>query len=413
MRFFVLLLSFCLFYVTLGEVYFKEQFDDDWQSRWIESTQWHEAEKMGKWAHTEGLYYGQEGDKGIQTSEDSRFYAISADMGVDVSNKDKDLVLQYTVKNENRIDCGGAYIKLLGPSMDQDAFGGDTPYQIMFGPDICGPSNQKTHVIFNYPPKDENLLINDKVKVETDQLSHVYTLHIRADNTYEVLIDYESVKEGSLEQDFNFLEPRTIDDPEVQKPADWVDEPMMDDPEDIKPEGWDDISPEIPDPDAEKPEDWDDEEDGEWEPPLIDNPDYEGPWIPRRVENPDYKGPWEPPQIDNPNFKEDNALHFRCDKCRYVGFELWQVKSGSLFDDIIVTDSIEEAKAFADETFFAKQEKERAMKEEEEEKEREEALKQLEEEEEMNSMMEDLEAFEEEEEEEEVEEEGVEEHEEL
>lgn len=30
----------------------------------------------------------------------------------------------------------------------------------------------------------------------------------------------------------------------------------------------------IPDPDAEKPEDWDDEVDGEWEPPMIDNPDY-------------------------------------------------------------------------------------------------------------------------------------------
>ena len=30
----------------------------------------------------------------------------------------------------------------------------------------------------------------------------------------------------------------------------------------------------IPDPDAKKPDDWDDEIDGEWEPPMIDNPDY-------------------------------------------------------------------------------------------------------------------------------------------
>lgn len=30
----------------------------------------------------------------------------------------------------------------------------------------------------------------------------------------------------------------------------------------------------IPDPDAKKPEDWDDEIDGEWEPPMIDNPEY-------------------------------------------------------------------------------------------------------------------------------------------
>ena len=32
----------------------------------------------------------------------------------------------------------------------------------------------------------------------------------------------------------------------------------------------------IPDPDAEKPEDWDDDMDGEWEPPMIPNPDYKG-----------------------------------------------------------------------------------------------------------------------------------------
>ena len=30
----------------------------------------------------------------------------------------------------------------------------------------------------------------------------------------------------------------------------------------------------IPDPDAKKPEDWDEEMDGEWEPPMISNPDY-------------------------------------------------------------------------------------------------------------------------------------------
>lgn len=30
----------------------------------------------------------------------------------------------------------------------------------------------------------------------------------------------------------------------------------------------------IPDPEAKKPEDWDDEIDGEWEPPMIDNPEY-------------------------------------------------------------------------------------------------------------------------------------------
>ena len=30
----------------------------------------------------------------------------------------------------------------------------------------------------------------------------------------------------------------------------------------------------VPDPEAKKPEDWDDDMDGEWEPPMIPNPDY-------------------------------------------------------------------------------------------------------------------------------------------
>ena len=90
-----------------------------------------------------------------------------------------------TVKHEQDLDCGGAYIKLLG-DMDQTKFGGDTPYQVMFGPDVCGPSNRKTHAIFNYPPKNENLLIKQELKTETDNLSHVYTLVVKPDNTYEV-----------------------------------------------------------------------------------------------------------------------------------------------------------------------------------------------------------------------------------
>ncbi len=32
----------------------------------------------------------------------------------------------------------------------------------------------------------------------------------------------------------------------------------------------------VPDPDAEKPEDWDDDMDGEWEPPMVPNPEYKG-----------------------------------------------------------------------------------------------------------------------------------------
>eukprot|EP00957_Ditylum_brightwellii_P157156 11961450-Ditylum_brightwellii.AAC.1 len=65
----------------------------------------------------------------------------------------------------------------------------------------------------------------------------------------------------------------------------------MDDPNDQKPGGYNNIPEDIPDPDAAKRDDWDDEDDGEWEPPMIDNLDYKGPWKAKQIANPDYKGP--------------------------------------------------------------------------------------------------------------------------
>lgn len=70
-------------------------------------------------------------------------------------------------------------------SADQmENFGGDTPYSIMFGPDICGYSTKKVHVIFTYNGK--NHLIKKEIKAESDQLTHVYTLVLKPDNTYKV-----------------------------------------------------------------------------------------------------------------------------------------------------------------------------------------------------------------------------------
>jgi len=270
-----------------------------------------------------------------------------------------DLVLQYTVKWEQKIDCGGAYIKL-APKSDQAAFGGDSPYSIMFGPDICG-GTRKTHVIFNYAPKDTNLEMKKTVAPVSDQKSHLYTLHLTADGSYEVFIDEVSKSKGKLEEGWDFLEAKEIKDPEQSKPADWVDAKKIPDPEEVKPEGYDDIPATIPDPAAEKPADWEDEDDGEWEPPTIPNPDFKGPWKSTMIDNPEYKGEWEHPMVANPDFKEDPNLAVRCTDCAMVGFELWQVKAGTVFDDIIVTDSLDEAKAFAQETFFAKQDGETKM----------------------------------------------------
>lgn len=84
-------------------------------------------------------------------------------------------------------------------------------------------------------------------------------------------------------------------------------------------------------------------------------------------------------------------------------FVFFQVKSGTIFDNILVTDSVEYAETFAKETFEKTKEGEKKMKDEQDEKER----KEREEEEKKAKEEEDKKKAEEEDEEEEEEEEEV------
>jgi len=239
----------------------------------------------------------------------------------------------------------------------------------MFGPDVCGTSTKRVHVIFTY--KGKNLLIKKTIPCETDQLTHIYTLIVRPDNTYEVRIDGDKKESGKLEDDWDFLLPKEIKDPSKSKPKDWVDDAKIDDPNDKKPADWDKIPAKIADPEAEKPDDWDDEADGEWEAPMIDNPEHKGEWKAKKIANPDYKGPWEHPMIANPDYVDDKNLYLHTD-IGSVGFEIWQVKAGSIFDNIIVSDDVHEAEKFVKDTFGSKaRETEKSMFEESEKKERE------------------------------------------
>merc|ERR1719440_2176145 len=72
----------------------------------------------------------------------------------------------------------------------------------------------------------------------------------------------------------------------------------MDDPEDKKPDDWV-VEKRIVDPEAKKPDDWD-----------------------------------------------DNAV-YKFDDFGFIGFDLWQVKGGTIFDNVIICDDKAEADAFA------------------------------------------------------------------
>merc|ERR1712139_297679 len=115
--------------------------------------------------------------------------------------------------------------------------------------------------------------------------------------------------------------------------------------EDKKPDDWVTEKRKVDDA-AKKPDDWDDEEDGEWEPPMIDNPEYKGDWSVKRISNPAYKGFWEAKKIDNPEYEDDDSV-YKYDSFGFIGFDLWQVKGGTIFDNVIVCDDKTEADKFA------------------------------------------------------------------
>merc|ERR1712137_903071 len=104
---------------------------------------------------------------------------------------------------------------------------------------------------------------------------------------------------------------------------------------------------------------WDDEEDGEWEAPMKDNPAY--------------KGVWEAKKIPNPEYVDDDSIYSYSD-FGFIGFDLWQVKGGTIFDNVIITDDVAEADAFT-KKWKALSEVEQAKKKEEDDAKKAEADK--------------------------------------
>merc|ERR1712066_1136075 len=63
-------------------------------------------------------------------------------------------------------------------------------------------------------------------------------------------------------------------------------------------------------------------------------------------DNPEFKGEWIAKRISNPEYEDDDAV-YKYDDFGFVGIDLWQVKASTIFDNIIITDDVAEADAFA------------------------------------------------------------------
>ena len=237
--------------------------------------------------------------------------------------------------------------------------------------DSLANKNSKVHFIFKHKnPKTgeyEEKHLKAAPMARIVKTTSLYTLVVNPDQTFQIKVDGESLKNGSLLEDFTpAVNPeKEIDDPNEKKPEDWVDTARIADPEATKPEDWDEDAPYevvdeeatkpddwlddepsmIPDPEAEKPEDWDDEEDGDWIPPMVSNPkcdeasgcgkwepptkknpEYKGKWTAPYIDNPEYKGVWKPKTIPNPDFFEDLEPS-RFEPMGAIGFEIWTMQS--------------------------------------------------------------------------------------
>jgi len=151
------------------------------------------------------------------------YYGLSTKFPEVLDPKDKTLVVQYELRFQDTLECGGAYMKLFGnDNFEPEKLCNETRYVIMFGPDKCGSTN-KVHFIFRHKNPITGVVeekhMTDAPSIKTDKNNHLYTLIVRPDNSFEILIDAESVKQGNLLTDFapSVNPPKEIDDPTDKK----------------------------------------------------------------------------------------------------------------------------------------------------------------------------------------------------
>lgn len=99
----------------------------------------------GEWEREAPIKPAIPGDKGLVVKSVAKHHGISAVLKEPITFQDnKPFIVQYEVKLQKNLDCGGAYLKLLtyDPTFSQADFKDDTPYTIMFGPDKCGADSK-------------------------------------------------------------------------------------------------------------------------------------------------------------------------------------------------------------------------------------------------------------------------------
>jgi calreticulin len=95
-----------------AKVFFQDNFDDsNWQARWNVPSK--NTAELGSWEVSSGKFFADEQkNQGLRTVDSMRFYALTAPFAESFSNAGNDLIVQFSAKNEQNLNCGGAYVKV-------------------------------------------------------------------------------------------------------------------------------------------------------------------------------------------------------------------------------------------------------------------------------------------------------------
>ena len=404
--------------VTLAEDSFWEHFQAYTNTKYL-NQEWITSEAVNnegskiygaQWRLSQGRLQGSAWDKGIavRTGNAAAMIGHLLETPINVSETDT-LVVQYEIKLDNSLTCGGAFIKLMSGFMNVEAlkhYAPDTEgVELVFGPDYCAPEINGVQFAIN---KVDKITHESKLRylqemplsklTDTSQ-SHLYTLIIdESAQSFQILIDGKTVMVREHIEDkkkVNFEPPITpplmIPDVSVAKPHDWDDRIRIPDPEAVKlsdrderdplmiphpdgtepPEWNSSISEYILDPNAQKPSWWKELEHGEWIPPMIKNPlctaergcgqqiagliknsKYKGPGELNEIINPNYMGEWHPPEIENPlYYEEQHPLRIE-NVISGVILEFWSGSPNMLITNIYVGKNVTEAEIIGNKTWL-------------------------------------------------------------
>ncbi|KAM7143768.1 calreticulin-3 isoform 4-T4 [Molossus nigricans] len=210
------------------------------------------------------------------------------------------------------------------------------------GPDICGFDIKKVHVILHF--KNQYHSNKKPIRCKVDGFTHLYTLILRPDLTYEVRIDGQGIESGSIEYDWNLTSLKKMDKTSAES-KDWKQE------KEDKLQDWEKHFL-----DASKPSDWNSELDGEWQAHMLQKPPYQDGLKPEGID----KDVWLHQKMKNTNYLTEYDLS-EFENIGAIGLELWQVRSGTIFDNFLITDDEEYAENFGKATWGETKGPEREM----------------------------------------------------